>query len=174
MASGLGDPIEVYLTVLSAIENLGGKTVLGEVLNGIVEDDGDDEEVARDPQRGEGPGPEMMLWARNLGVQLAHAAHYTAFASEGLADVAVEECTYYEGVTTKSSALLYLRVLRGEDTVAAWPLNAPLPVDELLAFCSPAHFGDLRTQTTVLEPSVRTAMEIPVSIIRDVVQHSRV
>lgn len=171
MASGLGDPIEIYLSVLSAIENLGNAPILGEVLNGIVPDEYEEED-GRNPEGGKGPGPEMTLWAGDLGVLLAHAAHYTAFACEGIADVAVSKYDYDREGTITSSALLYLRVLRGEETIAAWPLNAPLPVDELLAFCTPAHFGDLRTQTTILEPSVRAAMEIPVSAICDSVPHA--
>lgn len=161
-----GDPIEAYLSVLNALENLQrGAPVLGEVLNGMVGDNIDEEEVPPD-EDGEETGSEMTSWARRLGAQLAYASHYTAFACGGAAEVTIDTYEYNNsGGGTALTILHYLRVLRGEDIVASWPLNAPVPVDELLSFCSPAHFGDLRTQTTVRKQSVRTAMEIPVSVL---------
>ena len=37
---------------------------------------------------------------------------------------------------------------------------ADLPVDELLKYCSPAPFGDLREMKTVLDSEVRLAYQI--------------
>ena len=37
---------------------------------------------------------------------------------------------------------------------------ANIPLDELLQYCSPAPFGDLRKMKTVLDPDVRLAYEL--------------
>ena len=37
---------------------------------------------------------------------------------------------------------------------------ANIPLDELLQYCSPAPFGDLRKTKTVLDPDVRLAYEL--------------
>lgn len=164
LTSTPGDPIETYISVLNALENLHRAPVLGEVLNGMGDDE-DEEEILSDGK----PGSRMTLWARRLGAQLAFVSHYTAFAHGGVADatVSTQQRRDRGGVAqvTNVTILHYLRVLRGGEIVASWPLNAPVPADELLAFCSPAPFGDLHTQTTVHEPTVRTAMELPVSTL---------
>lgn len=162
LTSTPGDPIETYISVLNALENLHSAPVLGEVLNGMLGDNEDEEEI---PPDGE-PGSRMTLWARRLGAQLAFVSHYTAFARGGVADATVSTQQRRDrGGVANVTILHYLRVLRGGEIVASWPLNAPVPADELLTFCSPAPFGDLHTQTTVHEPTVRTAMELPVSTL---------
>ena len=160
----LVDPIETYLSVLRALKNLDHAPILGEVVNAIEDEDFDGEASNQKSNA----DPELTNWGHDLGSLLAHAAHYTAFACGGSSDAELKKETYdyrSNGEHVTSHIKHYLHILRGGEIVLAWPLasNAPAPVAELLACCSPAHFGDLRTQTTVLEPAVRTAMEIPVS-----------
>ena len=156
------DPIATYLSVLTAIQTLHGTPILGEVLNGIESEEEAEEEAKPDSE-------ELTDWAKKIGELLAYAAHYSAFACGGSAAAVVAYKGYSWNDQESSSIKQYLRVRRGRTIVASWPLDASLPVDELLAFCSPAPFGDLRTQTTVLGFDVRVAMEIPVRTLQVIV-----
>jgi hypothetical protein len=147
------DPIVTYLSVFAALGHLREAPILGEVLNGVEdEQDVDDEfeEVEEDAD---------VMWGKHLGNLLAYTAQYSAFACEGSAPSCTTHIRGFDVVST----VLYLRVRREGAVVASWPLNEPLPVSELLAYCTPAPFGDLRTQNTVIDAAVRTAMELPVS-----------
>lgn len=166
LITGIGDnrdDIESYLSVLCALDNLGRLPILGDLVNGVTEDDLDEEEASDNEISESDADQELSRWGHDLGTLLAYAAHYTAFACEGSAKVITSTHEYLRSGEVRSSSKHYLQVLRAGEVVCSWPLDAPVPVAELLAFCTPAHFGDLITQTTVLEPSVRTAMEIPVS-----------
>jgi hypothetical protein len=153
------DPVAGYLSVFSALKNIDDAPILGVVVNGTVsgyEDEDEDEDEYREDEDDEGDETDLIAtWASKLGTQLAHAAHYTAFACGGdLRTVTFD----HDGMTVKHT----LRVLSRGEVVSSWPLDEPLPVAELLPFCTPARFGDLRSQETVLDPAVRTALEIPV------------
>ncbi len=50
-------------------------------------------------------------------------------------------------------------MLENGKMVKSWPLDKVV-VEELLPFCSAAAFGDLKTQTTVVDPSVRLAYDL--------------
>ncbi len=50
-------------------------------------------------------------------------------------------------------------MLKDGEVVKSWPLDKVV-VEELLPFCSVAAFGDLKTQTTVVDPSVRSAYDL--------------
>ena len=76
-STGTVDHIASYLSVSAALKNLHAAPILGNVLNGVKDENDESESSdvgAEDPS---------VIWARNLGAHLAYAAHYTAFACGG-------------------------------------------------------------------------------------------
>ncbi|RYY34179.1 hypothetical protein EON62_03520, partial [archaeon] len=149
------DPLSCYMSVYQALKNLRFAPLLGDVVNVDVV-------VKREMQMGEEEEEEeekesahkrsLTLWGRDLGKLFYAMFEYDAFACGGTV-------TKENDIPTRTTTY-HLQVLQDGKVVKAWPLSELLPVEEILPFCSLAGFGDLKTQTTVVDPSVRTAFEL--------------
>lgn len=110
---------------------------------------------------------ETISWAGKIGTSLHRLGKYSAFAVQGSARSTGKYYGRSEGsriTDAKRSLHLNVHNLAGRKTnpvVLSLPLNKPLAVAALTPYCRPAPYGDLDTQTTVLNPSVRSALEIP-------------
>ena len=170
------DDMSGYVSIYEALGKLSKfGTVLGSVLNGATvkkhehEDDdaywykqgvkekGEDYGTDEETDEEDASAPKswgLAAWGRTMGALYEKLTTYTAFAVGGQ-----ESASFYnsDGVTTTAQ----LEVMEDGKVVKAWALNKPLPVDELLPYCTTAGFGDLKTQTTVVDASVRAAVELP-------------
>lgn len=127
----------------------------------VHDDDDNDDEGANDDKDGDDVNNDdddeptkLDAWGHTMGALYEKLTTYSAFAVGGEEYYSSHS---YDGTITTAQ----LQVVQDGAVVKAWALNAPLPVDELLPFCTTAGFGDLKTQTTVIDASVRTAMELP-------------
>lgn len=113
-----------------------------------------------------GVADEIFKWAEKLGDELKTVHQYSAIAAKGSMPNTRNRLNLRTASTT-----LHLRIHRvpgggslaatASTPVASFSLAEPLDVAKLLPYCRPAPFGDLDTQTTVIDPSVRSALELP-------------
>jgi len=138
-----------YINVYQALEKVRRYgTALGSVVNGATVEEDDCEHKRRKKKP-----TDLEKWGRNMGALYENFATYTAFAVGG------QETTSYN--SPYDVATTQLQVVKDGVVVKAWALHEPLPVDELLPFCAMADNTDPKAQATVVDATVRTAMELP-------------
>jgi len=144
------DAMGAYVSVYEAMGTVSDNgTKLGTVINGATvrrygsDKAGDDYEPT-----------ELSDWGYTMGALYEKLTAYTAFAVGG------QECYSYTYDGSKTTTQLQV-VNKDGKVVKSWLLNTALPVGELLPYCTTAGYGDLKTQTTVVDDTVRAAMELP-------------
>jgi hypothetical protein len=178
-----GDAIESYLSVHAALKKLEWAAVLGHVANGVKtdgeEEEGDFEEEEDDEEEEVGQLEKnasasnvtekrkqgKKKWSEELGESLNSIRNCTVFACGASTST---EFSYGNKVEDyKSLHRLLISDMASNKVVLGLNLNELLDPTKLLPYCVPAAFGDLKSQTTVLDPTVRTAMEMVASNHRD-------
>lgn len=152
----MGDSVRA--TVADVLGSLGScGRALGDVANGVGELHGDDA-----PRLDEPVTPED-----EMGAALAQAAQGGVFALGGGANPQFFSCGMaFDAETVVSTGRgdhLVTVTAAGQEPLV-WALSAPVPVTELLARCEPAPYGDLATQMTVVDPAVRSAVEVRAAV----------
>lgn len=149
------DSLSCFVSVHAALSGLPRHgTTLGHVLNGATVRQDEYEDEDKKPT----PDDPLHAWGFRMGALYETLATYTAFAVGGRARNTYEDFHFYSARQDKTTQL---QVVKDGVIDKTWLLNKSLPVDELLPFCVPAAYGDLKTQTTVVDPAVRTAAELP-------------
>jgi hypothetical protein len=155
------DPLPAFTGVQAALRNLDKAAVLGRVLNGTATDAELDREWELRESRladesGQPPAADEE-WSRRVGKHYEALVSDTTFAVGGTTHIPFSQSSLYD---KKGATRHVLQILKGGEVIRSWPLDSPLPVGELLQYCSPAAYGDLKTNTTRVDSSVRLAFEM--------------
>lgn len=138
-----GDPLPHYLRIFSALEMISSAPILGDVLNGMK----NPYVNSKTNSKLSDPTDSTEIWAHHLGALLANTAHYASFACGGTVTASSVIKSRFDGSVNATKH--FLRVLHNGVVVACWPLDTPIPIDQLLIFCSTARGGNLSTHTAV-------------------------
>ena len=118
-----GDTLSCYISVHEALGKLPKcGTALGDVINGAVADESTSAKPAAKPTK-------LSAWGHTMGALYDNYVTYSAFAVGG-------QERYSSFPVRDGTMTAQLQVVKDGAVVKAWTLNKPLPVDELLPYCT--------------------------------------
>jgi len=130
------DTLSCYISVHEALGKLcEDGTALGDVINGAVADPSTSDKPAVKPTK-------LSEWIHVMGALYENYTTYSAFAVGG-------QERYSDSDNRGGTVTMQLQVVKDGEVVKAWFLNKPLPVDELLPYC------------TAVAATVRSVVELP-------------